>query len=563
MLATAGRAPQHIGAIGSDIWGGAMGAVPACRHWWVRSPLPQPSLFMEHSIYNRWILLIDVPDDFSSSQRILFNESSGRSFIRSLGGRSSVIFTPRSLSCTTQFFDLIRGARAECAFEGRKFPLMHQASRASINMRFRLYGKNLLAMEVERTSPSASTIEDLLAASSLWDDVALGALVLDIIGLVRDPRKGFSPAAQRPKAYRCIRIISPASDVPSDAQLVELLTGHRAASPMVVADVLRRNRSLRVDASTLLVDRQGVVASFPNSLADDQTAARRFIAASNMLELIACIERMLEKQTLKTLSQAELADIATYFREPKRRFLHSTSSRYIWRVLAAEFGLQPARWASVDPTRAATASPTDWVRRASDWARSKKMIAAVIVVAAVVVALISVGQKVRGGLADAAAALRSIRRPPVPADLGRFLFSDSQGLHFLLKNDSASSAFITGAELEVRSFKITQQLIANDGLPTTSNAGQDMPGHRFRLDRVTRETEIRPEIELEYVFAIPTDIPYSGDDETLIVAGGSCVVTITWTMADSHPRQLTQVRPCKDLAYSFPALAGRSRHLSD
>jgi hypothetical protein len=518
---------------------------------------------MARSIYNRWILLIDVQDDFPSSLRILFNSSSGKSFIRTLGGRSSIVFTPRSLSCTTRFFDLIRGACAGCAFEGRKFPLMHQASKVSINMRFRLYGKNLLAVEVERTSTSVSALEDLLAASSLWDDVALGALVLNIVGLVRDPRKGFRPAAQRPKVYCCIRIISPAGDVPSDAQLVELLTGHRAASPMVVADVLRKNRLLRVDASTLLVDRQGVVASFPNALADDQTAARRFVAASNMLEFIACIERMLEKQTLQTLNQTELADIATYFREPKRRFLHSTSSRYIWQVLAAEFGLQPASWAAVDPTRAETVNPTDWVKRASEWARSKKLIAVVIIVAAVVVAIISVGQKVRGGLADAATALRSIRRPSVPADLGRFLFSDSQGLHFLLKDDSASTVFITGAELEVRSFKITQQLIANSGLPGTSHAGQEMPGRRFRLERVTRETEIRPEIELEYVFAIPTDIPYSRGDEILIVSGGSCVLTITWTMADSHPRQLTQVRPCKDLAYNFPELAGRSHHLSD
>jgi nucleoside phosphorylase len=303
---------------------------------------------MVSTLHTRWKLLVDLPTEAIISLPTIFNMSSGKSFVRALGGRSSLIFNPVTLSGTSKFYDLLRDILTKQGFEGRKFPLLHSGSGVTFNFQFRLYARKILAIEIIRSPIDYTKDVDLLATTAIWES-PISHLVMSIIGFVRNPVKGFRPVGQRPTVFHCNCIISDSENYPTSEGLVELLTRHRSARPMVVEEVCEKNARLQSDASTLLVDRQGIVASIPSDVANDATVSKRFLAASHMLELVACVERAVERKFLVSgLDNLELADLTAYFRNPERRFAFSTSSRYIWKNLVAEFGLEPDRWAQIE-----------------------------------------------------------------------------------------------------------------------------------------------------------------------------------------------------------------------
>lgn len=125
--------------------------------------------------------------------------------------------------------------------------------------------------------------------------------------------------------------------------LVGMLTRHDFPADEMVSKVLEKNQDLKSDSSTLLVDRQGVVATSA-ALASDRTTSRRFPAAVNMLELLACVQRMIENQTLSVMPKLQLDALSNWFEDPEERFRFSTSSLHIWQCLSKEFGLTHERW---------------------------------------------------------------------------------------------------------------------------------------------------------------------------------------------------------------------------
>lgn len=302
---------------------------------------------MPTTIHTRWKLLVNLDSDGLLSIAKLFNIDTGRAFVRSLGGRSSLEFSPQTLTCTTRFFDLLRRRASELGFVGRKFPLRHVELGVSVNVRFRLYGQILVA-EVERSPVAAAAELEWIDQTSLWTQGQLAELILNILGIIRNPTNQFQPVAQKPKVFVCNCVVGDDATLPSNEALVRLLTRHRTAAKIVVSQVVEKNQSLQSDSSTLLVDRQGVVACVPASLALDETTMRRYPAAANMLELIAVVERMLERDQFKFLSKKEFVDLAGMFSDPKKRFRFSTSSLHIWQCLAGEFGLTPEAWNKIE-----------------------------------------------------------------------------------------------------------------------------------------------------------------------------------------------------------------------
>lgn len=299
-------------------------------------------------LQTRWKLLVELKAEAFRSLPLLFNFDTARSFMRTLGGRSALTFCPQSLSCTVPFYQWLNRTCVRLGFTGRKFPLTQSSTNRRYNFSFRLYGTNLLVIEVERSPLVVGKDEDLITLTDFWKEPALGELTHHIIGLINNPGRDFKPAGQRPAAYPCNRLVAPQDEQPDQPKLVELLTRHRLPSQKVLKTVHDRNDTLQSDSSMLLVDRQGVLAFIPQELEDDLTVTRRFLAASNTLEILACVAKMIECHTLLSLPEEHLADLSFYLSNPQKRFLHSYSSRLIWQALAAEFYLDEDSWKQMD-----------------------------------------------------------------------------------------------------------------------------------------------------------------------------------------------------------------------
>lgn len=298
---------------------------------------------MNLTVETHWKVLVNVDSHVASGIETLFNEETGKSFIRTLGGRTDFDFAPQTLTCTSKFYDLLRVVATDLGFEGRKFPFRHSVQKGEVNLRFRLY-QDVLAVEVVRTAIDVAESDDLIEKTSLWIQRPLAELVLNVLGLIQVPKRGFKALNQKPKVFTCMRIVGDAASLPGMKELVGLLTRHYAPADEMMSKVLEKNQYLKSDSSTLLVDRQGVVAAISASLASDKTTSRRFPAAANMLELLACIQRAIENQTLSMIPERQLNALSNWFDDPEERFRFSTSSLHIWQCLCKEFGLTPERW---------------------------------------------------------------------------------------------------------------------------------------------------------------------------------------------------------------------------
>lgn len=330
---------------------------PSCRP--VRSRLSHP--VMPTSIHTRWKILVNLDQQSLSSIGKLFNSSTAKSFVRSLGGRSSLAFSPTALTCTSTFYDLLRSTIDRLGFQGRKLPLVHSEQGRQVNFRFRLYGR-VLTVEVERSSVQLGN--DPIEQTLLWAQGPIAELTLSVLGLISNPVRAFSAATQRPKVFTCSCLVSTDDRIPDVQTLVRLLTRHKSVTGLVVSQVVEKNRLLQSDSSMLLVDRQGVVAAIPAELASDQTAMRRYPAAANMLEVVAAVERMVERGEIGLISGPALAELASWFRNPQMRFKFSTSSLLLWQCVANEFGMSPSHWNEIEKTTMKSDSRSSHVPKA-------------------------------------------------------------------------------------------------------------------------------------------------------------------------------------------------------
>lgn len=296
----------------------------------------------------QWKLVTELKSKAVAALPTLFNFSTGKTFIRTLGGQSNFAFTPQSLSPTNRFYDLLEEKATGLGFGGRKFPFLYTEDQSknerSINARFRRYGKDLLVVELALRSFEVDTPADLIAGLDLWANDQLSSFANTLVGLVVSGEKVYRLAPQRPKIYPCVLVVAPRSKLPDARSAVELLTRHQEPDEIMVAAVLAKNRCLKIDASTLLIDRQGVVALVPVEHSANVTINRRFLAASNMLELMACVRKMIDQRKLHEIGKQGLAELAKAFHDPEQRFVHSTSSLHMWQLLADEFKLRADQW---------------------------------------------------------------------------------------------------------------------------------------------------------------------------------------------------------------------------
>jgi nucleoside phosphorylase len=297
-----------------------------------------------------WKLLIDLSAEEANGLPRLFNSSSSKSFIKTLGGRAKSHFYPASLSPNATFYNYLNPRLPSSISCPSKFPFTlieaFTGNKTTVHIQFRLYGGRVLALTIKRSPLTVSDDSevDFLAFQDLRTNSEIYNLVCLVTGLVKRPKVDFKASTEPPKVFSCLRIQNNTDQPIPQQRLIEALTRHRSVSDNVVEALVKKNSQLKIDASDIFVDRQGVVSSVPSSLKHEARVENRFVGACNMLELMACVERMLEQHYLQLLPVEQWSDLRFMFTLPDKRFLHSTSSGNMWQVLAKDFGLNNLDW---------------------------------------------------------------------------------------------------------------------------------------------------------------------------------------------------------------------------
>lgn len=283
----------------------------------------------------------------------LFNYQTGNGFIRTWGGVANFEFSPQTLSPTRRFYDLLSKVKADLGFSERKFPFSLICKETGVPQKlyasFRIYGDTVLAVSLELHSFSWSQNVRLRDFADIEKHPHINKLSSMILGLIVKGESGFKRAPKQPRIYSCVQIKQLGSRVVDEVELVEALTGHIQPTSLVLDSVVNKNSQLQIDASTIYIDRQGVVSSVPEMYWSDHTVARRFVAACNMLESLASIRMLKDKGRMFELSALERKAILSMVADPLQRFAHSVSSFHMWSLLCSEFKIESSDFASCTP----------------------------------------------------------------------------------------------------------------------------------------------------------------------------------------------------------------------
>jgi nucleoside phosphorylase len=283
----------------------------------------------------------------------LFNYQTGNGFIRTWGGMANFEFSPQTLSPTRRFYDLLSRVKEDLGFSERKFPFLLICEETGIPQKlyasFRIYGDTVLAVSLELHSFSWSQDVRLRDFVDIEKHQNINKLSSMILGLIVKGESGFKRAPKQPRIYSCVQIKQSGSRVVDEVELVEALTGHIQPTSLVLDSVLNKNSQLQIDASTIYIDRQGVVSSVPEMYWSDHTVGRRFVAACNMLESLASIRMLKDKGSIFELSALQRQAISSMVTDPRQRFAHSVSSFHMWSLLCSEFKVESSDFASCAP----------------------------------------------------------------------------------------------------------------------------------------------------------------------------------------------------------------------
>lgn len=284
----------------------------------------------------------DGPRD---SDDLLFNVTTGKSFLRDIGGNAKNTFVPLVLSPTHIFYNALRPivVQSRLSLHGRKFPL--ELSLASLSETVRA---NFSISAFERTvcisiQTDEFNVEDpacLATLQSIDNHPGLVAVTKKILAMVETRSKHQDGRNGGLKVFPSVQIVaSPEATNLSSQFLTRLITRHAGANESLTESQELKNKRHAIDSTTLFCDRQGIVAFAPASASDHERNGmkRRFKSATAMLELGAAIQRLLEASD--PLSDSKFEAIDALVNDSEIVFANSTSGRIIWNLILDEFKL--------------------------------------------------------------------------------------------------------------------------------------------------------------------------------------------------------------------------------
>ena len=274
-----------------------------------------------------------------SEHGLLFNRKGGGSILRRVGGDFRATYAPVVLQPTDVYHQALCGIQNELGFQGSRFPISLEldfvGQRTRLNISQRLYGDFVCATcsldEFECSlETDFSKLQELSTHQKLYAFISR-ALAITVSGDRRAEKLG-----QALKTYPAIRIEALGKDSPSwQCDLVGLVTRHPGAS-LIIDAVSDKNARHQIDASRLLVDKQGIAGYVPVECSRNAVRShrQRFDNATAMIEYSAMLQRLLA--TRQWLPEATREAILN----PEEAIPNSVSARYMWALLVKEFSLQ-------------------------------------------------------------------------------------------------------------------------------------------------------------------------------------------------------------------------------
>ncbi len=278
----------------------------------------------------------------------LFNVTTGKSFLRDIGGNAKSTFVPLVLAPTHVFYNALRPTvvQSRLSLHGKKFPLelnlTSSAEAVRINFSISAFGRTV-CISIQTDEFSVTDPASLANLQLIDNHPGLVAVTKKVLAMVETRSKYQNGRSGGLKSFPCVQIVAlpGAADI-SPQFLTRLITRHAGANELLTKSQERKNESHAIDSTVLFCDRQGIVAFAPASASDHERTGmkRRFKSATAMLELGAAIQRLLDARD--PLSKSKLEAIDALVNGSEVVFANSTSGYIIWNLFLDEFKLRSA-----------------------------------------------------------------------------------------------------------------------------------------------------------------------------------------------------------------------------
>lgn len=295
---------------------------------------------MSYEVKQSWKIVIPIDAnevDYLSSNR-LFKCLTGNNFVRSIGGIEKIGFQPIILQPTLAFHTALAKHIEPIGFSGKRFPY-NFGDNNSVNVNIHYYLERYIVLTVNVQQAMSCSVHGIHSAQDLSKQKSLNKFILLLSGLVQSGKTKSFSALTSIKSYPCTRIFeSTEGSTLSDSQAVELLTRHSGANDNIVHNVMSKNLNHQVNASRVLVDKQGLLQVIPFDLRNDTETKKKFKSVASLLELAIVISKSLnDKQLISHESYTN--EIKHLISNPDLVIQHSVTAKNTFDLLIDEFKL--------------------------------------------------------------------------------------------------------------------------------------------------------------------------------------------------------------------------------
>lgn len=295
-----------------------------------------------------WKVVVGTPVDGVDycSDNNHFNIRTGKTFLKKVGGISTLDFFPYTFEPTNVFYHAIEPCKQANDFVGKKLPFECDIVTAGAV-------KKLLKIKIHRFSPKLvilsvsvdavefnGSVHELLEFMRLENHANIFNLVKTICGIIRSGGRSNAPVQNKPKTYPYFELESiDDNDFLSDEVAVELLTRHKNPNSGVIENVIAKNKDHQLDNNSILIDRQSIVARYSKQLGDFQSIQRKYESSHYLFELAIALSNILDDGAFLTLNTDQQNSITKLIKKPNIVFIKSVTGYKTWLLLMEEFKL--------------------------------------------------------------------------------------------------------------------------------------------------------------------------------------------------------------------------------
>lgn len=323
-----------------------------------------------------WKIVVGAPEngvDYCTAIKH-FNVKTAKNFINKIGGISSLDFYPNTLAPTNVFYNAIESHKSENGFVGKRIPFEGTVAgiRAPVKIKIHQFSSKLVIISISADEIDFNgSIDDLQKLISIESHKELLTLVRVIYSIICSGGKDSSPVRRKLKAYPYVALESNSSDnLVENEAAVELLTRHKSPKPDIVQSVISKNDDHQLNRSSILIDRQGILARYSLEDSENQSIKRKFESSHYLFELAISLAHILENDQYSSLSEEQRLSITKLVTNPKIVFTKSVTAYKTWKLLLDEFRLSDLYVNYVGDTKESVAiEPTN---NKQEWSELKK-----------------------------------------------------------------------------------------------------------------------------------------------------------------------------------------------